>query len=96
MKMTGIAELKASLSEYLAKVKSGEDVIVTDRGRPVARISRVTHRGTPSGSVDDLIRSGLVRGPERRVDKSFWSMPRGRDRKASVRAALTAERDQGR
>lgn len=31
-------QLKASLSRYLGRVKAGETIVVTDRGRPVARI----------------------------------------------------------
>jgi len=34
----GVRELKARLSAYLAAVEQGKEVIVTDRGRPVARI----------------------------------------------------------
>lgn len=35
---TPIAELKARLSLYLDLVKGGTEVVVTERGRPVARI----------------------------------------------------------
>jgi prevent-host-death family protein len=34
----GVRELKARLSAYLAAVQQGKEVVVTDRGRPVARI----------------------------------------------------------
>ena len=34
----GIRDLKNNLSRHLAKVKAGETIIVTDRGKPVARI----------------------------------------------------------
>lgn len=34
----GIRELKSHLSQYLAKVRGGETIVVTDRGQPVARI----------------------------------------------------------
>ena len=33
-----ISRLKATLSEYLDKVRSGQELIVTDRGKPVAMI----------------------------------------------------------
>lgn len=35
----GIRELKAKLSYYLRRVREGEQVIVTDRGEPVAIIN---------------------------------------------------------
>ena len=33
-----VSELRAHLSEWITKVKAGEEVIVTDRGIPVARL----------------------------------------------------------
>jgi antitoxin (DNA-binding transcriptional repressor) of toxin-antitoxin stability system len=54
MKSVGIRELKNSLSEYLRRVRSGETVLVTDRGEVVAEI------GPPgSGTVDPSIPPGL-------------------------------------
>ena len=38
-----IAELKNHLSEYLRRVESGADLVVTDRDRPIAKI--VPHSG---------------------------------------------------
>ena len=38
MQTTSITELKNSLSAYLRNVKAGEEVLITDRGRPIARL----------------------------------------------------------
>jgi prevent-host-death family protein len=38
MAEVGIRELRNALSRYLDRVREGETIIVTDRGRPVARI----------------------------------------------------------
>ena len=38
METVGIRELKANLSHYLRKVKSGEKIIITDRKKEVAVI----------------------------------------------------------
>lgn len=38
MKPVKISELKAKLSHYLASVRRGEGVVVTDRWTPIARI----------------------------------------------------------
>ena len=35
----GVRELKSKLSEYLARTAAGEEIIITDRGRPVARLT---------------------------------------------------------
>lgn len=34
----GIRELKAHLSEYVKRAGKGEQILVTDRGKPVARL----------------------------------------------------------
>ncbi|MGH1505572.1 MAG: type II toxin-antitoxin system Phd/YefM family antitoxin [Acidimicrobiales bacterium] len=56
----GIRELKNSLSRYLDRVRAGEEVIVTDRGRPVARLSPVD---ASENRLADLVDAGLVRVP---------------------------------
>ena len=34
----GIRDLKARLSEYIKKVKSGQSIVITEHGKPVGRI----------------------------------------------------------
>ena len=52
----GIRELRADLSRWLRRVREGEEVLVTERGSPVARIVPVTgHR-----KLDELIAQGRV------------------------------------
>lgn len=34
----GIREFKAQLSHYLQRVKSGESLVITERGKPIGRI----------------------------------------------------------
>ena len=55
-RQVGVRELHDRLSEYLDRVERGTDVVVTRRGRPVARISAVD-RHDP---LEDLVRRGLV------------------------------------
>jgi prevent-host-death family protein len=38
MKAAGIREARQELSAILAEVRKGREVVITDRGRPVARI----------------------------------------------------------
>jgi prevent-host-death family protein len=33
-----VSELRANLSDYLDRVEAGEEIVVTDRGKPVARM----------------------------------------------------------
>ena len=66
MARAGIAELKASLSAYLRRVAAGEEVIVTDRGRPIARISAVAHGAGPSDDdAQRLVAAGVLLPPTR-------------------------------
>jgi prevent-host-death family protein len=59
MERIGVRELRQHASRYLARVRAGETIEVTDRGRPVARLVPV---GEPTW--DDLIASGVVTPPE--------------------------------
>lgn len=51
-----VRELKARLSEYLRRVQQGEEVVITQRGRPVGRIvpADVTAVKTKAEVVRDL------------------------------------------
>ncbi|MEM1332722.1 MAG: type II toxin-antitoxin system prevent-host-death family antitoxin [Actinomycetota bacterium] len=59
----GIRELKNGLSKYIERVRSGDEVIVTDRGRPVARLSSLN---ASEDRLADLVEAGLVRPPTNR------------------------------
>ena len=58
----GVRELHDRLSEYLQRVEGGQEVLVTRRGRPVARLSAAEQRD----SLSELADRGLVRLPQRR------------------------------
>ncbi len=63
----GVRELKNQLSSFLDRVKAGEEITVTEHGRPVARLSAV------AGDVDHmaaLVAAGIVQPatkPHRRL-----------------------------
>jgi prevent-host-death family protein len=52
----GIRELRAHLSRYLDLVRKGEEIVVTDRGTPIARISAANGRSR----IDELIAAGVI------------------------------------
>ncbi|MFT5433179.1 MAG: prevent-host-death family protein [Myxococcota bacterium] len=56
----GIRELKNNLSRYLARVRKGEEIIVTDHGTPVARLLNVDAK---SDRLAALIASGAITPP---------------------------------
>ncbi|HEY5112250.1 MAG TPA: type II toxin-antitoxin system prevent-host-death family antitoxin [Acidimicrobiales bacterium] len=55
MDRIGVRELRQHASKYLARVAKGETIEVTDRGRPVARLSPVG-----SDPWEEMIASGRV------------------------------------
>jgi prevent-host-death family protein len=66
MRSIGIRELKRGLSGYLAAVKDGEEIVVTDRGQPVARIVREPRRATSlAQALGRLVAEGVVSLPTR-------------------------------
>jgi prevent-host-death family protein len=92
-KTAAIAELKANLSRYLSRVKSGEEILVTERGVAIARLVPVARQDM--ADLRDLERQGLVRIGTGRLPKDFWKLPRPRDPGAAVRKGLQQERDEG-
>ncbi len=66
----GIKEVKNNLSRLLAQVKAGEEILITKRGRPIARIVKENH-GDKSirTALDPLVQSGLITLPSRSIMK---------------------------
>lgn len=96
MKRTSIATLKARLSEYLDTVKSGEEVLVTERGRPIARLIPIGPDDRAESRMAELIRTGAVRPPTAPLGRDFWSLPRPKDPEGKVLEALLVERAESR
>jgi prevent-host-death family protein len=81
----GVRELRAQLSRYLKRVAAGEEILVTERGRPVARLSPANGRS----KVDELIAAGLVEPAPRRTG---WLPERRVKAKGSVSELLKEQR----
>lgn len=64
----GIRELRDGLSRHIASVREGEEIIVTDHGRPVARITPYRSNRTVD-ILEELTRQGLARPPR---SKERW------------------------
>lgn len=96
MTRASISELKARLSQYLDAVRAGEEVIVTDRGVPVARLAPVRGPEERESRMEWLIRTGRVRPPRDRLAEGFWELPRPPDPEGRALAALLEERESGR
>jgi prevent-host-death family protein len=55
----GVRELRGELKRWLALVRGGQEIVITERGRPIARLVGV--EGT--GGLNRLVSAGLVRLP---------------------------------
>lgn len=97
MKNATVSRLKATLSEYLARVKAGEEVIVTERGKPIAKIVPMA-KSEPGFSAHllDLAKGGLVRLGSGKLPVRFWARPRPKDNLGKGVEVLVKERTEGR
>jgi prevent-host-death family protein len=65
----GIRELRADLSRWVKRAAGGEEVVVTDRGKAVARLVPMNGEST----FDRLVREGVIipapnKGPRTRAE----------------------------
>jgi prevent-host-death family protein len=81
-----IAELKDQLSRHLRSVEQGQEVVVTDRGRPIARI--VPHESLMPRVQPIAPRRHFATVRDRRRPPAGWSI--------SSRDLLAEERREGR
>jgi prevent-host-death family protein len=90
MAEVGVAELRRTLKEWLDHVRAGDDVIITERGRAVARLTAVES----TSLLDRLVAEGRVSRPTASRPKAAGA-PRVRSR-GSVSELITEERDKHR
>lgn len=96
MRQATIAQIKARLSEFVAAVKAGETVVVTERGRPVARLTPLEETMELEARAAALVRSGVLVEPRGRLAAAdFLAAERPADPAGELLAAVLAERDEG-
>ena len=95
MTTASISEAKAKLSALLDRVKAGEEVTITNRGRPVARIVPL-----PATEIDwderleRLERQGVVRRPRKKLDvEAFLARPLAKSHESVLEALLEERRE---
>jgi prevent-host-death family protein len=92
MTTTSISELKARLSAFLDLVREGDEVLVTDRGRIIARIAPVRGAALEDSRCELLVRTGQLLLPTDPLPKRFRTASRPADRAGRSLAALLEER----
>jgi prevent-host-death family protein len=87
-----VVNLKARLSEYLRLVKAGREVVITERGVPVARLMPLDDVERKSSRRLRLAREGSLKPGRGRVPRLLQQAPTGEPTGGAVLAALMAER----
>ena len=94
MKTAAISKLKAKLGEYLDAVRKGEEVVITYRGHPIARLLPIERGKAGEGAWASLVREGIVALPRKPPARKLQPPP---GKKISgVLAAFLEERAEGR
>ncbi|MGH7673509.1 MAG: type II toxin-antitoxin system Phd/YefM family antitoxin [Gemmatimonadales bacterium] len=95
-KAVKVSELKASLSRYLKRVKAGEEVVVTERGKPVAKLVPM-----PPGfeelpeHMQRMVLEGRLRLGRGLVGSDFWNLPRIADPEGWLIRYVLEDRERG-
>jgi len=75
-KTIGIRELKEQLSGHIREVKNGTTLVITERGKPVARLLPISPADTP---VEDkllgLVESGVISWSGRKLSPDVSVIP---------------------
>jgi prevent-host-death family protein len=96
MKTAAVSEIKARLSKYLTRVKAGEEVLITDRGTPIARLSPISRSRTMKDAMTSMEKRGLIRLGSGKLPKDFWKIPKPEDPEGLILRALLEDREKGR
>lgn len=59
MAEVGVAQLRRELKDWLDRAQSGDEVVITERGRPVARLSGID----VAPLLDRLVEQGQISSP---------------------------------
>ena len=89
-KTTSVVDLKARLSEHLRLVKAGHELVITERGVPVARVVPLDEGQRRSTRRLRLTRGGLMKPGRGKLPPLLKKAPAGPS--SGVLAALLAER----
>ena len=84
-----------SISACLRQVKAGEELLITEHGRPVARLLPVADIASLPEHLAEMEKKGLLKRPGKPLPKDFWDLPRPADPSAALRSAVSKERAEG-
>ena len=94
MRTVNIADLKNNLSAWLNQVRNGEELIVKDCNRPIARLLPLTLDDDSDAEEEALVAAGLMRLPLDEKSDDFLDNSAPSVSLKPIRAAIKAERDE--
>jgi len=93
VRSVNVARLKDQLSKYLTFAKSGEEVVIRDRGLPVAKLVPFEAEGADDQELT-LVAAGKLRLPKAQLDvKKLLKIPTGTVQGNKAIQAIVAERE---
>jgi prevent-host-death family protein len=94
MQTVNIAELKSNLSAFLEQVRNGEELIVKDRNRPIARLMPLAAGEDLDAEEEILVGAGLMRLPLEPKSDEFFNLPAPNVSLETIRQIIRDERDE--
>ncbi|HEU0175148.1 MAG TPA: type II toxin-antitoxin system prevent-host-death family antitoxin [Blastocatellia bacterium] len=94
MQTVNVTELQTNLIAWLERVRAGEEVLVSDLNRPIARLLPVEIGDGIETEELEMAAAGLVRLPTEELPESFWEMEAPVVAMEDIVAAVRAERDE--
>jgi prevent-host-death family protein len=94
MQTVNVTELQTNLIAWLERVRAGEEVLVSDLNRPIARLLPVEIGDGIEAEELEMAAAGLVRLPTEELPESFWEMEAPVVAMEDIVAAVRAERDE--
>ena len=92
MRSANIADLRNHLTQYLHEVRAGEEIVVRDRQRPIAKIVPFSVDEDDDDSA--LVAAGSMRKGTGKLPASFWRTRGPRVPLHVAVAAVSADRDE--
>lgn len=68
----GVAELKNGLSSYLTRVKQGEEIVICERGLPVAMLAPLRGAARFDAEEAALVSAGILTLPQEPIPESLF------------------------
>ena len=94
MQTTTASQFRKSPGAYLRRAAAGEEVLITDDGHPIARLTPITDEKTLPLRIKEMEDAGPIKTGKSALSADFWNMPRPADPDAAVRMSVLREREE--